>query len=123
MELVLIESPYAGDIENNIKYARQCMRDSLSRGEAPYASHLIYTQEGILDDTKPDERLWGITAGLLWGRNALKTIVYLDKGLSSGMIYGITAAKLDGRPVEIRYLNSDLKDLASELVIEQILKN
>jgi len=40
MKLVVIESPYAGDIEANVKYARECMSDCLKRGEAPIASHL-----------------------------------------------------------------------------------
>ena len=67
MTLVIIESSFAGDMERNIKYARRCMRDSLIRGEFPFASHLLYTQEGILDDTKPDERKLGIEAGFEWG--------------------------------------------------------
>ena len=29
MKKVIIESPYAGDIERNIKYARVCLKDSL----------------------------------------------------------------------------------------------
>ena len=47
---VILESPYAGDIERNVAYARAAMRDSLLRGEAPIASHLLYTQPGVLDD-------------------------------------------------------------------------
>jgi hypothetical protein len=50
MKRVILGSPYAGDIERNISYARKCIRHSLSLGEAPIASHLLYTQEGILDD-------------------------------------------------------------------------
>jgi hypothetical protein len=38
MPLVIIESPFAGDIETNIKFARACMRDALLNGEAPFAS-------------------------------------------------------------------------------------
>ena len=34
MRLVILESPYAGDIERNVAYARACLRDSLLRGEA-----------------------------------------------------------------------------------------
>ena len=41
MRLVIVESPYAGDVEANEEYARQCVRDSLMRGEAPIASHLL----------------------------------------------------------------------------------
>lgn len=54
LRLVIVESPYAGDIEANVAYARRCLRDSLARGEAPIASHLLYTQEGVLRDDVPD---------------------------------------------------------------------
>ena len=50
LPIVIIESPFAGDVDKNIEYARKCVRDSLNRGEAPSASHLLYTQPGILDD-------------------------------------------------------------------------
>ena len=45
---VILESPYAGDIERNIDYARKCLRHSLLLGESPIASHLLYTQIGVL---------------------------------------------------------------------------
>jgi hypothetical protein len=70
MKLVILESPYAGDVETNTTYARACVRDSLSRGEAPLASHLLYTQPGILRDDVPDERQRGMDAGLAWGGQA-----------------------------------------------------
>lgn len=106
MILVLLESPYAGDVSANLAYARRCMRDCLMRGEAPYASHLLYTQEGCLDDNVPLERQLGIDAGLLWGANADKTVVYTDRGISRGMRYGIENAHKAGRPVEYRSLGS-----------------
>lgn len=31
MKLVILESPYAGDVEANVAYARRCVRDSLLR--------------------------------------------------------------------------------------------
>ena len=109
--LVILESPYAGlgvssqgDIEANVHYARMAIRDSLLRGEAPFASHLLYTQDGILDDTVEIEREHGINAGLSWGSVAQKTVVYIDKGISRGMKYGIEKAKKEGRPIEFRSL-------------------
>lgn len=104
MRRVIVETPYAGDIKSNIKFARACMRDCLDRGEAPFASHLLYTQEGILDDNKPDERELGIHAGLVWGAQAEATVVYTDLGISNGMKKGIRLAKEIGRPVEHRTL-------------------
>jgi hypothetical protein len=38
----------------------------LLRGESPIASHLLYTQPGILKDDVPEERPLGIEAGLAW---------------------------------------------------------
>lgn len=105
--LVIIESPYAGDIERNTAYARACMRDSVNRGEAPFASHLLYTQPGVLDDSKPDERYHGITLGFCWGEKADAVAVYTDHGISEGMKKGITLAEMRGQPVEYRRLYKD----------------
>lgn len=104
MRLVIIESPYAGDIEANVEYARRCVRDSLLRGEAPIASHLLYTQPGVLRDEVPEERQHGIDAGLAWRSVAQASIVYTDRGVTKGMEYGIAAAKAAGKPVEYRSL-------------------
>lgn len=102
---MILESPYAGNIESNIKYARECVRDALIRGEAPIASHLLYTQPGVLDDDDPIERQWGIDAGLAWKRVADASVVYTDRGISRGMEYGIAAANAVGIPIEYRSLN------------------
>lgn len=102
--LVIIESPYAGDVAANEEYARKCLRDSLLRGEAPIASHLLYTQPGVLDDTIPDERTRGIEAGLAWGKHAALTAVYTDRGVSRGMQIGMDRAQAEGRLVEMRSL-------------------
>lgn len=104
MILVYLESPFAGDIERNIDYARACMADCLKRGEAPFASHLLYTQEGILSDKNPNERMLGINAGFAWARFAQKTVVYTNLGISGGMKLGIQNARLAGREVEYRTL-------------------
>lgn len=105
MRRVILESPYAGDVEANLIYARRCVRDSLSRGEAPIASHLLYTQPGVLDDAVLAERSWGIEAGLAWVTVADATVVYVDRGASLGMCYGIEHAKDAGRPVEYRRID------------------
>jgi len=104
MKLVKIESPFAGDIEKNIKYARACMSDSLHRGEAPLASHLLYTQEGILDDTVPEERKLGMEAGKVWSKLAELVAVYTDLGISGGMKWGVEEANKNGITVEYRSL-------------------
>lgn len=105
MKLIILESPFAGDVERNIDYARQCVRDSLCRGESPIASHLLYTQPGILNDEIPVERQLGIDAGLAWRSVADATVVYTDLGISKGMVYGIDAAIKSGLPVLYRSLS------------------
>jgi hypothetical protein len=104
MKLVIVESPYAGDVEKNVRYARAALRDCLLRGEAPFASHLLYTQEGVLDDNVPNERKHGIDAGLEWGDLADATVVYTDLGTSRGMKHGIERAQHVNRPIEYRTL-------------------
>ena len=104
MRLVIVESPYAGDVDRNVAYARAAMRDCLHRGEAPFASHLLYTQPDVLDDDSPAERAHGIEAGLAWGCVANATVVYSDLGMTRGMQQGVDRAKRDGRPVEYRTL-------------------
>lgn len=96
---VILESPYAGDVERNISYARKCLRDSLLRGESPIASHLLYTQDGVLDDNTPDERDLGIKAGLEWAAVAEKHVFYVDYGVSRGMQFALDNTVL---PFEFR---------------------
>jgi len=101
-ERVLVESPFAGDVERNLKYLKACMLDCLNRGEYPFASHMLYTQ--VLDDDIPEERELGITAGLKWGEAAEVTVVYADLGISGGMKRGIARAEGLNRPVLYRKL-------------------
>lgn len=100
MKLVIIESPYAGDVEQNLEYARMCISDSLRRGEAPFASHLFYTQ--VLDDSIPEQRRQGMNAGFAWAYKADLIAVYIDLGISSGMEEAINIAKKEGRSIEYR---------------------
>lgn len=104
---VIVESPFAGDVAKNLRYVRACMRDCLMRDEAPFASHALYTQEGVLNDDVPDERTHGITAGFAWREAADLTAVYMDLGVSRGMEYGIAHAKELGHPIVERYLGED----------------
>lgn len=99
-KIVIIESPYKGNISRNRIYAIQALRHSLLLGEYPIASHIMYTE--ALDDNIPKERAIGIQAGLKLGRMAKKTVVYADYGISSGMRLGIEDALKYGRKVEIR---------------------
>lgn len=102
--IVIVESPFAGNVELNLAYLRAALHDCLLRGEAPFASHGLYTQPGVLDDGKPEERALGIEAGFAFRYAAQKTVVYVDLGMSRGMQLGIEHAEKLGHEVERRSL-------------------
>lgn len=104
MRRVILETPFAGDVARNIRYARACVRDCLLRGEAPFASHLLYTQPGVLNDDNADDRQLGMMAGFAWRTMADMTVVYLDLGMTPGMQAGMDNAKGNLIPVDMRYL-------------------
>lgn len=105
LPLVIIESPYAGkDINSNINYARAAVLDSINRGELPFASHLLYTQVGILDDNNQEQRDLGITLNLEMIRRANLVAAYVDKGLSNGMIKALEYAQDQNVRIEYRKL-------------------
>lgn len=108
---VILESPYTGrtpaEIYLNICYGRLCMSDCLRRGDAPFASHLLYTQPTVLRDGKPEERRRGMHAGFSYRTIIKVSVVYTDLGVSDGMREGLV-----GRVFEERRLFPEL-DLAS----------
>lgn len=113
MRLVAVESPYApppgsaypeAETAMNETYARAALADCLARGEAPIASHLLYTQAGVLDDGVPGQRALGIEAGLVWARFAAATVAYVDRGISPGMRAAMDRAEIEGRAVEFRWI-------------------
>jgi hypothetical protein len=110
--IVIVESPYKGnnyeDLDRNLKYLRAALRDCLLRGEAPFASHAIYTQ--VLDDTNPEERTNGIQAGFAFRKVSDYTVVYNDLGISPGMQLGIDHSHSKNIPVKYRSLPGWGKD-------------
>lgn len=117
-KLVIIESPYfvKGDeqaTQNNVLYARACMLDSLRRGESPFLSHLLYTQ--VIDDNNTADRDLGINAGLQWGKVAEVSIIYIDRGISPGMVKGIESAQKNGRKIYFRNLYPENIDILEKI--------
>lgn len=102
MRLVVIESPYTGDVDRHKLYLKLCLLDCIKRGEAPFASHGLYTQ--ILDDLNREERLTGILAGFAWAEKADCRVVYTDFGITPGMQKGIEHARRIGQKIEYRTL-------------------
>tara|TARA_Y100000310_G_C20669235_1_gene809336 strand:- start:1480 stop:2388 length:909 start_codon:yes stop_codon:yes gene_type:complete len=115
MERVIFESPFAGDITANTEYAARCIVELiLYHGKAPMASHLLYTR--MLNDHVAKERQIGINAGLAYGRHAEKTIVAVDRGVSTGMRYGVINAEKSGRKLQFFTISDNEKtqnDVAS----------
>lgn len=107
MRKVIVESPYAGDVEANVAYARRAIADCVKRGEAPIASHLLFTQPGILDDQKPEERVLGINCGFAWYDAADAIVFYTDRGISQGMSNALILAREKGKGIEMRRLHDD----------------
>lgn len=102
----VIESPFAGDISSNVAYAADVIKKLvLSENYSPMASHLLYTR--MLDDDNQDERMIGIDAGLNYGLHAEETIICVDRGLSTGMKYGIINSEKNGRKYSFFTLSDD----------------
>lgn len=104
MKAIVAASPWkAADkvtADRNREYALRIMADSLARGEAPFLSHLLYTQ--ILDDSDIEDRRLGLFAESRWIKKADKLVVYHDYGVSPGMRDAIAFATENEIPVEHR---------------------
>jgi hypothetical protein len=104
---VIIESPFGKrldgskctpeEISANLEYFWRCVKDSLSRGEAPFGSHGFYPN--VLDDATPEERSQGIAAGFAWARAAELRCFYIDRGETPGMRLGYADAIKHGQDV------------------------
>ena len=107
MKLVMIETPLRASgertMEMNLEYARRCMKDSLEKGEAPFAMHLLYTQ--VLNDSLVEERKQGMICGLAWLLHAEAVILYCDYGVSSGMKAAYKKALANDIVIELRFIN------------------
>lgn len=105
MKRVIVESPYAGNIQLNETYGEFAMHDCLvNYDEAPYASHLLYTRKNVLRDEVPEDRKLGIEAGFEWREVAEKSVFYVDLGMTKGMELGIEDCKKKDKPYQIRRL-------------------
>ena len=105
MKRVIVFSPLKGDYEKNQAYARECVLDCLKRGEAPFASHVIYPL--VLDDTKAEERKLGMDAGRAWFEVCEYIVVYTDLGISDGMAGDIKRCEKLGIKIVYRKLYDD----------------
>ena len=95
-KLVYIASPYAGDVEGNVEFAKAACRYAATKGYTPVAVHLMYPR--FLDDRVPEER----EAGLKMGRRVLaacEEIWLCGERMSAGMKAEEAEAKRLGIPI------------------------
>jgi len=97
-----LSAPDTASLRKNLAYARRAMKDSISRGEAPFVPHLLYPL--VLRDDDPEERSLGMSAGNAWLHAAEAIILYADLGISTGMNSELQLAIAAKIPVEIRYI-------------------
>ena len=104
MKRVVMESPLAGHVTENVRYGLRCLLDCFRRHEAPFAGHLLYAQPGVLNDTIPEERELGMVASAAWDHAAELAVVYVDRG-AAGMIRGVVRHRRHGIVIECRRLD------------------
>ena len=104
--LVYICSPFAGDVERNVRNARRYCRFAVESGAIPLAPHLLFPQ--FLDDGKPAERAAGMFAGLVLLGKCGQLWVF-GKTISTGMAAEI--GKADKRDMPIRYFTEDCEEV------------
>lgn len=122
----VFDSGWCGSPENDIRlrntyYARAAMLDCLLRGEAPYASHLLYTQ--VLDDDEEEERRRGMEAGIELSHRLLldedaQHVFYDELGISGGM--RAATAKLYPSDAPPRYDLRQLGEKARAWYLERV---
>lgn len=105
---VIIESPYSSKTASGLivrrNYLIACLRDCDERGESPFAGHLFYTQ--FLNDRDPRSRKHGMMLARQWMYACDFVAVYLNYGWTPGMMQGVRWAKMFGKPVVERGLET-----------------
>lgn len=104
--IVYICSPFAGDIDTNVKAARAYSRFAVEAGYIPIAPHLLFPQ--FMRDDDPTERQLGLFFG-----NALMSkcseVWVFGKNISSGMEAEIERAKW--KNYRLRYFTENLEEV------------
>ena len=104
--IVFICSPFAGDIENNVKAARRYCRFAVEMGNIPFAPHLLFPQ--FLDDSDPKERELGLFFGVALMSKCAEVWVF-GETISAGMAKEIE--KAEKRGMRIRWFNSKYEEV------------
>jgi hypothetical protein len=100
--MVYICSPYAGNVEENIRNARRYSRFAVEKGYLPITPHLLYPQ--FLDDGLQNERDLGMFFGIVLMSKCSEVWVFGER-ISTGMQIEIDRARCKG--YKVRFLSSD----------------
>jgi hypothetical protein len=104
--IVYICSPYAGDIEKNVKAARVYSRFAVDKGFIPIAPHLLFPQ--FMDDNDPKERQLGLFFGNALMSKCAEVWVF-GSNISAGMEAEIKRAKW--KDYRLRYFKENCEEV------------
>ncbi|WP_422482029.1 hypothetical protein [Pleomorphochaeta sp. DL1XJH-081] len=100
--MVYICSPYAGDIDENIRKAQRYSRFAVEKGYLPITPHLLFPQ--FLDDGLQSERDLGMFFGIVLMSKCAEVWVFGEE-ISLGMKGEIDIAERKG--YKVKYFRSD----------------
>lgn len=104
--IVYICSPFAGDIDTNVKAARAYSRFAVEAGYIPIAPHLLFPQ--FLNDEDPKERQLGLFFGNALMSKCSEVWVFGSR-ISPGMDAEIKRAKW--KNYRLRYFTENLEEV------------
>lgn len=104
--IVYICSPYAGDVETNVKAAQKYSRIAVNKGYIPLAPHLLYPQ--FMNDHLEKDRELSLFFGIVLMSKCAEVWVCGGR-ISEGMELEIKRALKKG--YKIRYFDSEMKEV------------
>lgn len=104
--IVFICSPYAGEVDENIRAARRYSRFAVDKGYIPIAPHLLFPQ--FLNDADPNERQLGLFFGDALMSKCSEVWVFGSR-ISAGMETEIKRAKW--KNYRLRYFNESCEEV------------
>ena len=104
--IVFICSPYAGEVDENIRAARRYSRFAVDKGYITIAPHLLFPQ--FLNDADPNERQLGLFFGDALMSKCSEVWVFGSR-VSAGMETEIKRAKW--KNYRLRYFNESCEEV------------
>ena len=99
MNIVYIASPYAGNVDKNVRMVKRYCQFAVRQGVIPLAPHLLFPQ--FLDDSNEQERQLGLSFAIaLLDRCDEMWVFSTANGVSEGMAREIEYAKQYKIPIK-----------------------